>query len=137
MLSLAQPGTLGSGDGFLFRRDPIALSDGRYFGRYNSIGSMGMVSLNFMPVELWAPRPGASVARLSDGKDSLALRDLPSRTGIYAGGEVGVLYGRSSGKYGGDEFQSYIFGSVGNERFQITAGAAYQESTFRYPRRTR
>jgi hypothetical protein len=46
---------------------------------------------------------------------------------IYYGGEVGVLYGRWSGKGGGDMWQTYVVGTVGNDKFQITAGAAYEE----------
>ena len=30
--------------------------------------------------------------------------------------------------------QSYIVGTVGNDKFQITAGASYEESSFRIPR---
>jgi hypothetical protein len=50
----------------------------------------------------------------------------------YSGGEIGVLYGR--GKHGSEAMQSYIVGTVGNEKFQITAGASYEESSFRIPR---
>ena len=53
----------------------------------------------------------------------------------FVSGEVGVFYGKSGGKYGREDFQSYIVGTVGNDRFQITAGASYQESSGRYPRR--
>jgi hypothetical protein len=53
---------------------------------------------------------------------------------VYVGGEVGFLYGRSSGKYGREDFQTYIIGTVGNEKFSITAGYLYQESSGRVPR---
>ena len=56
---------------------------------------------------------------------------------VYTSGEVGVAYGKSTGKYGGEVLQSYITGTVGNDKFQITAGAAYEESTLRFPRRGR
>jgi len=46
---------------------------------------------------------------------------------VYYGGEVGGIYGHSSGKFGGDEFGTYIEGGVGNDKFQINAGASYQE----------
>ena len=52
----------------------------------------------------------------------------------YYGGEVGVLYGRSIGKFGGDVFQTYILGEVANEKVHITVGAAYEESSGRLPR---
>jgi hypothetical protein len=53
---------------------------------------------------------------------------------IYFGGEVGFLYGRSSGKFGGDVMQTYMVGEVGNDKFQITVGASYEESSVRFPR---
>ena len=56
---------------------------------------------------------------------------------VYYGGEVGVFYGHSSGKFGGDEFGTYIEGGVGNDKFQINAGASYQEWNGRFPRRIR
>jgi hypothetical protein len=46
---------------------------------------------------------------------------------IYYGGEVGFLYGRWSGKGGGDMWETYVVGTVGNDKFQITAGAAFDE----------
>jgi hypothetical protein len=61
----------------------------------------------------------------TDGKDS--LDEITSPSTIYYGGEIGVLYGRWSGKGGGDMWQTYVEGTVGNDKFQITAGAAYEE----------
>ena len=49
----------------------------------------------------------------------------------YSGGEIGVLYGR--GQHGSSALQSYIVGTVGNDKFQITAGASYEESSVRIP----
>ena len=55
--------------------------------------------------------------------------NLQLRRNYYSGGEVGVFYGKSGGKYGREDFQTYIIGGIGNEKFQITAGAVYQESS--------
>ena len=52
----------------------------------------------------------------------------------YVTGEVGFLYGHSSGKFGGDYLQGYIFGEVGNDRIHISAGASYEEWNGRVPR---
>ena len=60
------------------------------------------------------------------------MMSLPDQ--VYYGGEVGVLYGRWTGKGGGDLMESYVLGTVGNDKFQITAGAAYEESSGRTPR---
>jgi hypothetical protein len=53
---------------------------------------------------------------------------------IYASGEMGVLYGRSSGKYGREFEQGYIIGEVGNDYFHITVGTSYERSSGRVPR---
>ena len=72
-----------------------------------------------------------------DGKDSSAEVMTSASAPYYYGGEVGFMYGHSSGKFGGDEFGTYIDGVVGNDKFQINAGAAYQEWDGRFPRRIR
>jgi hypothetical protein len=53
---------------------------------------------------------------------------------VYYGGEIGVLYGQWTGKGGGDLMQSYILGTVGNDKFQISVGAVYEESSGRSAR---
>jgi hypothetical protein len=73
-----------------------------------------------------------------DGKDY--GRNSPSAvfnsplSPIYYSGELGVFYGRSSGKFGREIMQTYFLGDVGNEKFHITVGAAYEESNGRLPR---
>ena len=70
----------------------------------------------------------------TDGKDSpVEMVNVPWSP-IYYGGEMGVFYGRWNGKYGGDVVETYIRGDVGNERFHVSAGAAYGESTVNLPR---
>jgi len=63
--------------------------------------------------------------------------ELRSPDRVYFGGEVGFLYGRSTGKYGREDFQTYITGTVGNEYFSITAGYLRHESSGQVPRRRR
>ena len=60
--------------------------------------------------------------------------DLRAPAKIQFGGEMGFLYGKSSGKYGREDFSSYIIGTVGNDKFSITAGFLHQETTFNGPR---
>jgi len=48
---------------------------------------------------------------------------------VYYSGEVGILYGQWTGKGGGDLMQSYILGTVGNDKIQISVGAEYDESS--------
>jgi hypothetical protein len=77
--------------------------------------------------QTYAPKDSPS-RRYSDAVDLQA----PSR--LQYGGEIGFHYGKSSGKYGREDFSSYIIGTVGNEYFSITAGYLHQESNGRYPR---
>jgi hypothetical protein len=101
---------------------------------------MGFTSQNLFPAALLSAdqppvqRPSAGRIHASDGKDLGADgKDSPeemlnsSLNPTYSGGEVGVLYGRWSGKGGGDMWETYMVGTVGNDKFQITAGASYDE----------
>ena len=103
------------------------------------LGRMGWVPLDISPVAFATikerPKTNASpVAGLVDGKDLAGEVISSPLNPIYYGGEVGVLYGRSTGKLGGDLFQTYILGQVGDEKVHITVGAAYEESSGRLPR---
>lgn len=74
----------------------------------------------------------------SDSKDSLdRIIDLQAASKIRFGGEVGFLYGKSTGRYGREDFAGYIMGTVGNDKFSINVGYMRQESTFTAPRRRR
>jgi len=52
---------------------------------------------------------------------------LDLRPGYYVTGEVGFVYGRSTGKFGGDYKEGYIIGEVGNDKLHITVGASYED----------
>jgi len=115
----------------------LAFLDGR-LPVSSAMGRMGMTPLDIFPVALVSAaethKANASPASPASGTDSprdvTTLRLNPE----YWGGEVGVFYGRSSGKFGREDFGSYIVGGVGNEKFQITVGASYEESNGRVPR---
>jgi hypothetical protein len=53
----------------------------------------------------------------------------PPLSPVYYSGEVGVFYGRSSGKFEREIMETYFLGQVGNDKFQITVGGAYGESS--------
>lgn len=118
----------------LVERLPVVeLLDGRRFPVTNSIGRMGMASLDFLPLAYYHAvdrrRPARADVYANDDVDTLAeIRSNP----MQVHGEVGVFYGTSTGKYGGDMFGSYIIGTVGNDKVQVTAGASYQEQSFRF-----
>ena len=113
----------------------LTLSVGQHLLASSELGSIGMAPLDYFEDELLsAAEVEQANAAPIDGKD------LPSEvvnsplSPIYYSGEVGFFYGRSSGKFEREIMQTYFLGGVGNEKFQITVGAAYQESNGHLPR---
>ena len=101
----------------------------------SALGRMGNTSLGVFPIAFVSAaethKANASPASGTDSQHEVTTLQLNPE---YWGGEVGVFYGRSSGKFGREDFGSYIVGGVGNEKFQITVGASYEESNGRVPR---
>jgi hypothetical protein len=142
-LSLYEPQIFGArNDSLLFRKSRLlAWSDGNQFVSERALASLGFGSLNLFPAAYLAPtnygpapaRRGSSAPASSagnsenDGKDSSdEMIDSPLNH-VYYWGEVGFLYGHWSGKGSGDLIDTYILGQAGNDHFQITAGAEYQQ----------
>ena len=75
----------------------------------------------------------------ADNKNSVdRIVDLRAPNRIQFGGEMSFLYGKSSGSgFGRQDFAGYIIGTVGNDKFSITAGYYRQETTFSGPRSRR
>ena len=127
---LLQPSLFNSLDNPVFgfpssNRDVFSLAT-----TFNLVGTTPRSFLPFSPA-MESPRgsiPETSAKDLSD--HAFDLR--PNFD--YVTGEVGFMYGRSSGKFGGEYKEGYIFGEVGNERIHISAGASYEEWNGRVPR---
>jgi hypothetical protein len=67
----------------------------------------------------------------AERNDSLdRIIDWDARKRIRFGGEAGIFYGKSTGKYEREDFIRYISGTIGNEMFSISVGYLHQESTF-------
>ena len=123
----------------------LSLLDGKRLPVSSEMGRLGRAPLNLFPD---APSRVTEVRKVnvatvyrtdgkdsgSDGKDSPGEMMSSPLNPLYYGGEVGFLYGHASGKFGGDVFETYTLGTVGNDKFQITAGASYEESSLRVPR---
>ena len=129
-LALYQPDSFSrSGNSVLIYGFPtLTLLDGR---RFSISGPLGRLTpLDFFPVAFLR---GVDVQKINAspmyGTDSPGGVVNMRLNRDFAGGEFGVFYGKSGGKFGREEKQVYILGSVGNEKFQITAGAAYEESS--------
>jgi hypothetical protein len=117
--------------------------NGRDFPASTSIANMNLApldgSLTFASVSARSTSSSSAPAYSYD-----ASKDMPGdasamvkNNSVYAGGEIGVYYGHSAGsKWGsGDQWGSYLIGTVGNEHLSITVGASYDESSYRIPAR--
>ena len=145
VLALYRPEIFTSVDSSLLVRDLPMLTflDGRLPGS-TALGRMGTARLD-LPSLAYVSAAYVSAAKVrkinaapvsgKDGKDSSAEVMSSPLNSVYYGGELGFFYGHSSGRFGGDEFGTYIEGGVGNDKFQINAGASYQEWNGRVPRR--
>ncbi len=94
-----------------------------------------------VPMDTLLPAPSAT-AEQKETRRSTSLTDRVADRGVdwtpkfdYATAEIGFLYGRSTGKYGGAFKQAYITGETGNDKTQIFVGASYEDSSFQLPRR--
>jgi hypothetical protein len=126
---LLQPSLFNSLDnpvfGFPFQnRDAFSLA--------TTFNLMGSAPQSFLPFSSAMELPRASVPATSAKDPPDQPFDL--RPNYYVTGEVGFLYGRSTGKFGGEYKEAYILGEVGNEKMQISVGASYEDWNGRLPR---
>ena len=141
-MSLYQPKTFSANaSSLLFHKGPVrAWSDGGQLASETALVEIGMGPLDLPPLTYFSPNgfgpaptnKGRAVSNSrpenfgTDPKDSPEMMLSPPDR-IYYGGEIGFLYGHSMGKGSGDLMESYIMGHVGNDHFQITAGAAFDQ----------
>jgi hypothetical protein len=119
----------------------LSLSDGQRFSFSGAVVSpfsfnwMESTPADFLPALNTRVPPRATAARVYPKDSSKEVVDL-RQTNLfdYAHGEIGFLYGRSTGKFSGDVEQGYFIGEVGNDKVHITAGAFYENSNVRFPR---
>jgi hypothetical protein len=126
---LLQPTLFNSLDNPVFG---LPFSNRDVFSLATTFNLVGTAPQSFLPFSPAMESPRASRAATSVKDSSDRLFDRPNFD--YVTGEVGFLYGHSSGKFGGDYLQGYIFGEVGNDRIHISAGASYEEWNGRVPR---
>jgi hypothetical protein len=141
-LSLYRPTIPGASiNSLLLRSGPVrAWSDGAQLASETAFVQIGMAPLGLFPVAYSAPgdvgpaptrKPGAVPDSRSpdfgtDGKDLSGEMFSSPLNQVYCTGEVGFMYGQWSGKGSGDYVGSYIWGQAGNDKFQITAGASFE-----------
>ena len=141
-LSLYRPKVVvASNASLLFHNGPVrAWSDGAQLASETALAQIGMAPLSLFPMTYLAPsdvgpipttKPSsASNSRsqmlATDGKDWPGEMISSPLNQVYYTGEVGFVYGQWSGKGNGDYWQSYVWGQAGNDKFQINAGAAFE-----------
>ena len=139
-LSLSRPDLFKTVDSavLLHGLPALTLLDGRRFPISSALGRMGHAPVvNFPVAFVQAVEVKKGGPSLRHGSDSaVGTVDLRLKRLDY-GGEVGFFYGKSTGDYGREDYSAYIVSGIGNEKFNITVGASYQETTFNGPRRTR
>lgn len=120
-------------DGSTLNRPFLTLADRERFSFMTAFN--WQTPLDFLPSFNPAEPRSVTSSAISDSKDSSDNAvEMRARDRVYVSGEVGFLYGKSSGKYGREDFETHLIGTVGNENFSITAGVLHQESSGRVPR---
>jgi hypothetical protein len=131
----------GSNASLLFHNGPVrAWSDGAQLASETALAQIGMAPLGLFPATYWAPSEVGPVAMTKPGAASNSRSQMVATDGktlpgemissplndVYCTGEVGFVYGQWSGKGNGDYWQSYVWGQAGNDKFQINAGASFE-----------
>lgn len=133
-LALNRPDLFSLSHGSLLLHDlPVTtLINGRRSLLDGNLGRLGVSPLASLPLafvqSVRVEKDGSAPLYATDAAGGVVDFQLNRLT---TGGEAGVFYGKSSGKYGREDFQAYIFGGVGTKKLQISAGASYQESSGR------
>jgi hypothetical protein len=140
-LSIYRPNVMNASNSILFHNGPVrAWSDGAQLVSQSAFVQIGMAPLGLFPLAYLAPSdvgptpftkssaaPDSRPANLAtDGKDLPAEMLGSPLNQVYYTGEVGFVYGQWSGKGSGDYVESYVWGQAGNDKFQITAGASFE-----------
>ena len=141
-LSFYRPNVVSASNAsLLFHSGPVrAWSDGAQLANETALAQIGMAPLGLFPVTYLAPSdvgptPTRKASAASNSRSQMVAtdgKDLPGEmissplNQVYCTGEVGFVYGQWSGKGNGDYWQNYVWGQAGNDHFQITAGASFE-----------
>ena len=132
---------VASNASLLFHNGPVRTwSDGAQLASETALAKIGMAPLGLFPAAYMAPSdvgptpirkssaaPDSRSANLAtDGKDLPGEMLSSPLNHVYYTGEVGFVYGQWSGRGNGDYWQNYVWGQAGNDHFQITAGASFE-----------
>ena len=109
----------------------LGLADRQSFAFPGSFGWMNEPA-DFLPAFAAQPlrrsrAPRARAIAQLDGPESSDQLGTARRNLFYTRGEVDFVYGKYTGKNGGDFKQGYVIGEIGNEHFSLSVGASYGE----------
>jgi hypothetical protein len=111
----------------------LTLADPRSYSLTSAWVDIGLGPFGLSPNLETAELPQVSAP--STGRTSSPGRapEMRLKDNYYVTGEVGFLYGRSSGgKSSLEEKSTYIIGEVGNDKVHISVGASYEEVNGRF-----
>jgi hypothetical protein len=116
----------------------LALSDAHLFLFPTGFAWTQPARSDFLPTLPAAPQPqrAGNTSFAMSAKDSskeIANNLSPGNLFDYVHGEVGFLYGRSTGKFNREVESGCIIGETGNDKFQIMVGASYENVSGRFP----
>lgn len=116
-----------------FSLPSLTLSDGQLFSFFSASPWMEtMPSITLPTIIVRAPQETTAWTTSPKDDPSKEVVDVERSNLIdHAGGEIGALYG--SGKHGVEVERGYVIGEVGNDKFNITVGASYENSRERIP----
>jgi hypothetical protein len=134
-----RPDVFSAMNNSFLRLPSLTLSDGGSFSFASAFNWMEPATPDFLPAfsmgSTTAKPEKANAAATTSNDSSKEVVDVRRSNLLdHVSGEMGFLYGRSTGKFGGEVEQGYIIGEVGNDKFNITVGAAYEHSSGRFPR---
>jgi hypothetical protein len=123
----------------VLRVPTLTLSDAQFFSFSTAFNRLETTTPDFLPMALPttpAQRATAYAKPAVDPKDSSKEPSEVERHNLfdYVHGEVGFVYGRYTGRSSGNVEEGYVIGDVGNDKFHITAGAAYENSSVHFSR---
>lgn len=113
---------------------PLSLNDRQTFFFSTSFGWLEPTQ-DFLPTFKPAQPRSASFSNTVDPKNFVDNGvELRTADRLQVGGEIGFVYGRSSGKYGVEYEGGYVIGELGNDKFHLTVGTSYERYNWRTPR---
>lgn len=130
--SAGRTGTFSTLNNVWYGPAPLALSDEQRFSFPNAFAWMEGSSADFLPALALAATPRAvAIARPVREAGDKSVGFLPKFD--YATSEVGLFYGKSTGKYGREVKAGYILSEIVEGNTHISVGVSYEQSEGRRP----